>query len=62
MESSKIQDLYLSLVEKSRDLADLEENVKIAVADAKSRGDHRLAETMAALNGKVRETVQARLR
>jgi hypothetical protein len=55
LEAVKIQDLYLALVEKSKDAAELEENVKRAFEDAGSRGDRRLAETVAALNGKIKK-------
>jgi len=55
LEAVKIQDLYLALVEKSKDAAELEENVKRAFEDAGSRGDRRLAETIAALNEKIKK-------
>ena len=55
LEAAKIQDLYLAIVEKSKDAAELEENVKRAFEDAGSRGDRRLAETIVALNEKIKQ-------
>ena len=55
LEAVKIQDLYLALVEKSKDAAELEENVKRAVENSGSRGDRRLAETIVALNEKIKQ-------
>lgn len=55
LEAVKIQDLYLAFVEKSKDAAELEENVKRAFEDAGSRGDRRLAETIVALNKKIKQ-------
>ena len=55
LEAVKIQDLYLALVEKSKDAAELEENLKRAFEDAASRGDCRLAETIVALNEKIKQ-------
>jgi len=54
LESVRIQDLYLSLVERAKDPAELEENVKRIIEDANSGGDGRLAETMRALNEKIK--------
>ncbi len=54
LESVKPQQLYVSLVEKSRDLAELDEAVEKTIADAKARSDYRLAETIMSLHQRIR--------
>lgn len=54
LESVKPQQLYVSLVEKSRDFAELDEAVEKTIADAKARSDYRLAEIIMSLHQRIR--------
>jgi hypothetical protein len=54
LEAVKPQDLYISLVEKSKDLAELDDNVKKTTADVTTKGDSRLGETIKSLHERVR--------
>jgi len=54
LEATKPQDLYISLVEKSKDLAELEENVRKTIDDATARGDGRLGETIKNLHERIK--------
>jgi hypothetical protein len=55
LESVKPQQIYISLVEKSRDIAELDENVEKAMSDAKAKSDYRLAETITSLHQRIKQ-------
>jgi len=50
LNSGKIKDLYVSLVEKSNDLAELDKNVNEVISDANTRGDDRFIEVFRRLH------------
>lgn len=50
LEGTKINDLYISLVEKSRDLDELDRNVERALAEAEENEMARNAETLKSLH------------
>ena len=54
LEAVKPQDLYISLVEKSKDLAELDDSVKKTITDATTKGDSRLGETIKSLHENIR--------
>ena len=54
LEAVKPQDLYISLVEKSKDLAELDDSVKKTITDAATKGDSRLGETIKSLHENIR--------
>ena len=56
LESVSIQNSYLSLVEKSRDVDELGDNVKKVGLDANARGDNRSAEILTSLHEKIRNS------
>jgi len=54
LEAVKPQDLYISLIEKSKDLAELDDSVKKTITDATTKGDSRLGETIKSLHENIR--------
>ena len=55
LESVKPQQIYISLVEKSGDIVELDEKVEKAVSDAKAKSDYRLAETLTSLHQEIKQ-------
>ena len=55
LESVKPQKIYISLVEESRDIAELDKNVEKEISDAEARSDHRLAETITSLHQRIKQ-------
>lgn len=54
LDSGNIQDLYISLVEKSKDVTELDESVKKTILDAKAKGEDRFLETLRVLHEKIK--------
>jgi|GEM_PF-2053934 hypothetical protein len=55
LEGAKINDLYISLVENSRDLDDLDRKVEGAAAEAEGNGMVRDAETLKSLHENMKK-------
>ncbi|WP_455280545.1 hypothetical protein [[Eubacterium] cellulosolvens] len=53
-DSWKIQEIYISLIDKSKDLTELDESVKKTNLDAKTKGDDRFLETLQSLHEKIK--------
>jgi hypothetical protein len=53
-DSWKIQELYISLIDKSKDVTELDESVKKTILDAKNKSDDRFLETLQSLHEKIK--------
>jgi len=54
LEAKQTQDLYCSLIEKSKDISELDEKVKQEISSSITKGDTRLAETIETLHEKIK--------
>lgn len=54
LEAKQTQDLYCSLIEKSKDISELDEKVKQEISRSVTKGDTRLAETIKTLHEKIK--------
>lgn len=61
LEAKQIQDLYCSLIEKSKGISELDEKVKQEISRSVTKGDTRLAETIKTLHEKIKSSFFANL-
>ena len=54
LDSWKIQELYISLIYKSKDVTELDESVNKTILDAKTKGADRFLETLQSLHEKIK--------
>ncbi len=55
LEAVKLRDLYISLLEMSKDIVELEDRVGKAIMDSEGTGDHRSAEALRSLHERIRK-------
>jgi hypothetical protein len=55
-DSWKIQELYISLIDRSNDVTELDESVNKTILDAKTKGADRFLETLQSLHEKIKNS------
>lgn len=54
LDSWKIQELYISLIDKSKDVTELDESVKKTILDSKTKDADRFLEILQSLHEKIK--------